>query len=191
MISQLNGMLNRIGKGWVEVMVGGVGYLVWTHEGVRTEVVVGEEVVLYTYLQVAEGVMDLYGFVAREEVEVFKLLIGVSGIGPKTAIGIFDKHGAEEIIKAIGKAEVRFFEQVKGIGKKGAQRIIVDLKSKAGGLGELDLREELKEDEVYQGLKSLGFAKVEIEVVMGRIPKEMTTVEEKLSWCLGELGEKR
>jgi len=190
MISQLNGVLNRVGRNWVEVVVGGVGYLVWTHEGVRGEVVVGEDIVLHTYLHVAEGVMDLYGFIAREEVEVFKLLIGVSGIGPKTAVGIFGKYGAEEIIKAIGKADVKFFEQVKGIGKKGAQRIIVDLKSKVGGLGELDLREELKEDETYQGLRGLGFAKVEIEAVMGRLPKGMVVIEEKLSWCLGELGGK-
>ncbi len=187
MISCLNGICLRKGKGSVEVMVRGVGYLVLTHKRVIEEA--EGEVLLYTHMHVAEGVMDLYGFLEREEVEVFKLLIGVSGVGPKTAIGIFSDYHSEEILGAISKADVSFFEKVKGIGKKGAQRIIVDLKSKVGGLGELDFFEnEIEEDEVYQGLKSLGFVKAEIEAVMKRMPEEMKEIEEKVGWCLGELG---
>jgi holliday junction DNA helicase RuvA len=189
MICCLNGVLFRKTKTWAEVLVGGVGYQVWTHKRVLEEVEVGEEIVLYTHLHLAEGVMDLYGFLEKEEVEVFKLLISVSGVGPKTAMGIFGDYGAEEIIGAVSKADVSFFEKVKGIGKKGAQRIIVDLKSKVGGLGELDFSEDkIEEDEVYLGLKSLGFLKAEIELVLGKIPKKMKSMEEKMAWCLGELG---
>ncbi|HAP37545.1 TPA: Holliday junction branch migration protein RuvA, partial [Candidatus Shapirobacteria bacterium] len=107
---------------------------------------------------------------------------------PRTAAGILGSKQSEEILKAIGDADVDFFEKLKGIGKKTAQRIIVDLKSKVGGLGELDLRKEStgdkEEDDIVLSLKQLGFDKKEIEKVVKKIPEKLETIEDKLSWCL-------
>jgi len=91
-----------------------------------------------------------------------------------------------EIVKAIGDADVEFFKKLKGIGLKTAQRIIVDLKSKIGGLGVLDLKDSLPllEDDVVLSLQQLGFEKKEIEKVVKRIPDELLELEERISWCL-------
>jgi Holliday junction DNA helicase RuvA len=91
-----------------------------------------------------------------------------------------------EVIKAIGDADVDFFKKLKGIGLKTAQRIIVDLKSKIGGLGELNLRDSLPllEDDLTLSLQQLGFEKKEIEKVVKLVPAEKRTTEDKLEWCL-------
>ena len=91
-----------------------------------------------------------------------------------------------ELIKAIGDANVDYFKKIKGIGLKTAQRIIVDLKSKIGGLGELNLKDNLPllEDDLTLSLQQLGFEKKEIEQMIKGLPKDLVEVEEKLEWCL-------
>ena len=150
----------------------------------------GEERSIQTYMAVSENDISLYGFENGEEVELFKMLLTVSGVGPKTAAQIVGQTESIDVIKAIGDADVNFFQKIKGIGKKTAQRIIVDLKSKIGGLGELHLDSDLPllEDDVVTSLKQLGFDRREIEKVMGKLPKEMEGLEERLSWCLREMG---
>lgn len=200
MISSLKGKISRIGNNFIEIEVHDVGYLV--HGPAVAKAMagkVGQEVKIYTYMSVSETDISLFGFETIDDVNLFKMLISVSGIGPKTAAQIMsssaeatDGRGTESIIKAIGEADVKFFEKVKGIGKKGAQRIIVDLKSKVGGLGELDLAADAKamaaeDDDLSLSLKQLGFDRKEIEKVTAKLPVELVTIEEKLSWCLGNL----
>ncbi len=189
MISSLKGVLNKIRNRDVEVEVNGVGYLVRVGSGFLRRHVEGEEVRIETYMAVSENDMSLYGFDSGEEVELFKMFLGVSGIGPKTASLILGECEVEAVMKAIGEADVKYFEKIKGVGKKAAQRIIIDLKSKIGGLGELDLRQdEDGGDELYLSLRQLGFARVEIEAVVKKMPMEVLTIEERLSWCLNNLG---
>jgi len=197
MISSLKGKISRIGNNFVEIEVHDVGYLVWCGQNFLKRRNVDEELKIYTYQSVSENDVSLFGFETIDEVNLFKMLISVSGIGPKTAAQIMsssaeatDGRGSESIIKAIGEADVKFFEKVKGIGKKGAQRIIVDLKSKIGGIGELDLTqddEKIMDDDLSLSLKQLGFDRKEIEKVIAKLPKELETIEDKLSWCLGNL----
>ena len=194
MISSLKGKISRIGNNFVEIEVHDVGYLVWCGQNFLKRRNVDEELKIYTYQSVSENDVSLFGFETIDEVNLFKMLISVSGIGPKTAAQIMssaaeasDGQGSENIIKAIGNADVKFFEKVKGIGKKGAQRIIVDLKSKIGGIGELDLTqddEKIADDDLSLSLKQLGFDRKEIEKVIAKLPKELETIEEKLAWCL-------
>lgn len=149
----------------------------------------GESLKINTYLAVSENDMNLYGFDSFEELDLFKMLITVSGVGPKTAAGILAEKQSGEIIKAIGEAEVEFFKKIKGIGLKTAQRIIVDLKSKIGGLGQLNLKDEIgDEDDLTMSLQQLGFEKKEIAGVTKKMPGELTELEEKLEWCLLNLG---
>ncbi|KKQ91195.1 MAG: Holliday junction DNA helicase RuvA [Candidatus Shapirobacteria bacterium GW2011_GWE1_38_92] len=177
MISSLTGKISKITGNNIEIEVSGVGYWLMVGEGFLKKHNEGEEVKV-----------SLYGFDSWEELNLFKLLISVSGVGPRTAAGILGSKQSEEILKAIGDADVDFFEKLKGIGKKTAQRIIVDLKSKVGGLGELDLRKEStgdkEEDDIVLSLKQLGFDKKEIEKVVKKIPEKLETIEDKLSWCL-------
>lgn len=188
MISSLQGKVSRLWGNYLEIEVGGVGYLVWTGRRSYTE---GQEVKIYIYMAVSENEVALYGFENFEDLDLFKMLITVSGVGPKSGAQILAQSQSLEIIKAIGEADTTFFEKIKGVGKKTAQRIIVDLKSKIGGLGELNLRDELPllEDDLILSLRQLGFERKEIETVVKKMPKEIIILEEKVSWCLQNLGQ--
>jgi Holliday junction DNA helicase RuvA len=190
MIASLKGKIEKIFGGSLEIDVGGVGYLVYGPALAKSLASrVGEDVKIYTYMSVSENDISLFGFENWDEVNIFKMLISVSGVGPKTGAQILADTKSDQIIKAIGSADVEFFQKIKGIGKKTAQRIIIDLKSKIGGLGELDLTSdnENKEDELWMSLKQLGFDKNEIEKVTKKIPDELETIEDKLSWCLSKI----
>ena len=186
MISSLKGKIERVMGGYVEVEVNGVGYLVFVG---KKNYQVGGEVKIYTYMAVSENDISLFGFEKSEDVDLFKMLISVSGVGPKTGAQILADTKSDLVIKAIGDADVEFFQKIKGIGKKTAQRIIIDLKTKIGGLGELDLTSdnENKEDELWMSLKQLGFDKNEIEKVIKDMPGDLKSIEEKLSWCLSKI----
>jgi Holliday junction DNA helicase RuvA len=192
MISSLKGKISSIGNNFLEIEVYDVGYLVWCGQNFLKRRSVDEELKIYTYQSVSENDISLFGFETVDDVNLFKMLISVSGIGPKTAAQIMGQAESGEIIKAIGEADVKFFEKVKGIGKKGAQRIIVDLKSKVGGLKDLDLSADTeamadKDDDLSLSLKQLGFDKKEIEKVVIKLPVELETIEEKLEWCLSKI----
>jgi len=186
MISSLKGTVNRIRGNEVEILVDGIGYEVFIGKKRFSE---GDEISVATYMAVSENEIRLFGFENYEDLDLFKMLISVSGVGPKTAAGILAEKNGGEIMKAIGEADVEFFKKLKGIGLKTAQRIIVDLKSKIGGLGELNLKDNLPliEDDVVLSLKQLGFEKKEIETVMAKLPSEIVELEEKISWCLGNI----
>ena len=187
MISSLKGKIDRIWGNYIEIEVGGIGYLVWVGKRSYSE---GQEIKIFTYMAVSENEIALYGFENFEDLDLFKMLITVSGVGPKSAAQILGQCKSLEIIKAIGEAEVDYFKKIKGIGLKTAQRIIVDLKSKVGGLGELNLKEDLPllEDDVVLSLRQLGFEKKEIESVIKKMPTDFDLLEDKVSWCLQNLG---
>lgn len=192
MISSLKGEISRIGNNFVEIEVHDVGYLVWCGLNFLKRRTVGEKMKIYTYQSVSETDVSLFGFETIDEVNLFKMLISVSGVGPKTGAQIMGQTTSDEIIKAIGAADVKFFEKIKGIGKKSAQRIIIDLKSKIGGLGELDLTQDdsKNEDEsdIVMSLKQLGFDRKEIEKVVKKMPSNLEIIEDQLAWCLQNLG---
>ncbi|MDD4937942.1 MAG: Holliday junction branch migration protein RuvA [Candidatus Shapirobacteria bacterium] len=193
MISSLRGKIERVLGEYLEIEVNGVGYLVYAPALVRNLInKVGQEMKIYTYMAVSENDISLFGFENREDVDLFKMLISVSGVGPKTGAQILADTKSELVIKAIGEASVEFFQKIKGIGKKTAQRIIIDLKSKVGGLGELDLTTSAGSygesmDELWMSLKQLGFDRKEIEKVTKKLPNSLITIEEKLSWCLSKI----
>jgi Holliday junction DNA helicase RuvA len=189
MICSLKGEIVGMDNNSIEVEVSGVGYCVGVGLNYLKKHQVGDKVKVMTHMAVSENDMALYGFETREELSLFRMLITVSGVGPKTAAQILGQVSGTEVIKAIAEAEVKFFEKIKGIGKKTAQRIIVDLKSKVGGLGELNLKDDDKtevpeENDIVLSLKQLGFEKKEIDKVMGKIPGDLERVEDKLGWCL-------
>lgn len=190
MISSLKGKVKRVRGNEVEIEVNGVGYEVYGPAVAKALVgKVGEEISVKTYMAVSENEIKLYGFENYEDLDLFRMLITVSGVGPKTAAGILAEKQSGEITKAIGEADVEFFKKMKGVGLKTAQRIIVDLKSKITGIGVSDSAfaqsfGESKEDDVILSLQQLGFEKKEIEVVYKKIPTELVETEDRISWCL-------
>jgi len=190
MISSLTGEIIVKGRDWIEIEVNGVGYRVAVGERLLKEWAEGDEVRVRTYMAVSDKDISLYGFETDDEVVLFRMMIGVSGVGPKTAALILGGNRADGIVKAISEADVAFFQKVKGVGKKAAQKIIIDLKSKIGGLKDLDLTAEgeTRRDELYLGLRQLGFSGVEIEKIVVKVPADLESVEDRLGWCLRNLG---
>jgi Holliday junction DNA helicase RuvA len=128
MIARLRGTVaGRTGAGIV-VDVGGVGYLVAATPRVHARI--GEETTVETYLHVREDALQLYGFASADERQLFELLLGVSGVGPKVALAIVSGSTPEELRRAIVREDTARFEAIPGIGRKTAQRVVLELKEK-------------------------------------------------------------
>lgn len=131
MIALIQGKIVRNQNGEVIVMTsGGVGYRIKVSPNAGLNCLVGKDVSLDTYLVVREDVLELFGFASIAEKELFKQFITVSGVGPKTALHLLSLGTVEEITIAIGRGDIEYLTKVSGIGKKTAERIVVELKSK-------------------------------------------------------------
>jgi Holliday junction DNA helicase RuvA len=140
---------------------GGVGYEVMANIRSSEKWTVGMEVSILTYLAVRESALDLYGFVNAEEKDLFEKFLLVSGIGPKTALHLLSLGTVSEISNAIAQEDLAYLTNVSGIGRKTAERILVELKNKmgVGVLGELGVDNSL--GDVIEGLMALGYSLLE------------------------------
>lgn len=191
MIGSLRGVVELRNDPYLLVDVSGVGYKVLACGEVLSKLNgVGESVKLFTYTHVKDDALELYGFSRFEDLKLFEMLISVSGVGPKTAMGIFSSKNRQDIINAIISGDVDFFTQVPRLGKKNAQKIIIELKNKFGSIQELDLSENSVRQnyEVVQALKSLGFSIREAEEAIKNIKDEGKSMEEKMKQALKYLG---
>ena len=190
MIGWLNGKLLAVDKDRVIVDVSGVGYQVLPSAGVaRNKIKIGEEIRLFIYTHVREDQLSLFGFSNLEEKQMFELLLSVSGVGPKSALAVLSRGNPDEIRQAVANADVEFFTSVSGLGKKSAQRIIIDLKSKLGDLAELDLKggDEPAAKELAAALKSMGFSPDEARAAVKRVDLELP-LDKKIRLALKEIG---
>lgn len=131
MISYVKGPLTEQFEDRVVVETGGVGLEVFVPASVSRQLpAMGENVILYTYFQVREDAMNLYGFLSRQDLEMFRQLIGVNGIGPKAALGILSVLKPDELRLAIISGDAKAISRAPGVGAKTAQRVILDLKDK-------------------------------------------------------------
>jgi Holliday junction DNA helicase RuvA len=164
MISFLGGkLIAKTVNAFVILTGGGIGYEVRVLPTMLDTKKVGDDVEFFTYLKVSENAMDLYGFADVKQKEFFEILISVSGVGPKSALHILTLGSLTEIQSAIARGDVSYLTQVSGIGKKTAERMIVELKSKLSKMA--DKGEIVKDSgilgEVVDALVSLGYSKVE------------------------------
>lgn len=171
MISYLIGQ-PIIEKNFVTILVHGVGYGVKVTQKTLGELAQLSEVELYIYTHVKEDALELFGFMTKGDRELFLLLIDVSGVGPKTALNILN-YGDKQIIQAVQQADVGLFSSIPRVGKKLAQKIIIDLRSKLGALKELDLAPtSIQYQEVVLALQSLGFEDRAITLALEEVEVE-------------------
>jgi Holliday junction DNA helicase RuvA len=131
MFSYLKGELTEIYTDHIVVETGGIGYMLVISGQAMTELPsVGSDIKVYTYLYLREDILMLYGFLDRDELDVFKLLIGVSGIGPKGAIGILSALTPDDLRFAVLSGDAKAISKAPGIGAKTAQRVVLELKDK-------------------------------------------------------------
>jgi Holliday junction DNA helicase RuvA len=134
MIAMLRGTVVGRRPGQVVLDVGGVGYLLQTTASATRLSVPGEQVSLVTHLAVREDSLTLYGFAATPERELFELLLGVSGVGPKAALAIVSGYAPEQVRRAIATSDHALFTSISGVGRKTAERVVIDLKDRIGEL---------------------------------------------------------
>ena len=131
MIHFVRGKLEETGNDYVVLENHGIGYLIYIPSSVLDELPLrGETVRLYTYLYVREDQMTLYGFLTRDDLQIFKFLIGVSGIGPKGALGILSTISSNQLRLAVLSGDAKAISKAPGIGPKTAQKLIIELKDK-------------------------------------------------------------
>lgn len=190
MIGMIEGNVKELLGKKLIVMVSGVGYLVSVPPSIIQESKPASKISLFIHTHVKEDALDLYGFTNKPELSLFEMLLSVSGIGPKTAMNILSAGKVTEIASAISRADADFFRGVTGIGKKGAQKIIIDLRSKVGGIGEdVDFGSSTDRDSVIEALKVFGFSERESREALKALPKDKPlSLEEKIRHALKSLG---
>ena len=176
MIASLRGRLVARRLDGVVLDVNGVGYLVQTTLRALSKAQGGEEVVLDTYLHVREDALQLYGFAESAERELFELLLSVSGVGPKVALAILSSSTPSDLRRAIALEDTTRFVAIPGIGKKTAQRVVLELKERLGpveGIGEAPGQELVARD----ALVELGYSVVEAERALAGTDPELAPEE--------------
>jgi len=180
MIGFLRGKVHYIGKDYVLLDVNNVGYHINFNNVSKLNL--NEEVLIYTYQNVREDELSLFGFLTIEEYELFVKLIGVKGLGPKIASGILAAASLSSIIDAIESGNVAFMKSMPGVGNKTASQIILDLKGKLVESNNEVISDELKD--VEQALKSLGYKQNEIKPILKELNYKNLTTEEYLKEAL-------
>ena len=194
----LNGTVAHIGPYLVVIDCGGVGYACRTTNHTISKLNVGKVSKLYTHLYVREEIFELYGFASESELGCFRMLIGVSGVGPKAAFAILSSNTPEGLALAIVSGNEKALTSAPGIGKKIAQRIILELKDKlakgqltsAGGesyAGGITVIPENKASEASAALAVLGYSQSEIAVALKGIDLDGLSLEDVIKQALKKM----
>lgn len=188
MIYNVKGTLTYIDAQFVVVECGGVGFKCFTTLNTSKSVgKIGSEVNLYTHLSVREDAMDLFGFSTVTELEAFKMLITVSGVGPKAAVSVLSELTPDRLALAIASSDTKSIIKANGIGKKTAERIVLELKDKMENVASGDISsavasagsivEESASAEAVAALVALGFSQSDAAVAVGQMDKSLSADE--------------
>jgi Holliday junction DNA helicase RuvA len=194
MIASLHGKLQSLAADGAVIDVGGVGFRVFMPTGALTALgKPGADVKIFTHLHVREDNLALYGFAAAEELWLFETLIGVTGLGPKLSLAILSSMSPEQVTTAIATGNADMLDMVPGVGKKVANRIILELKEKIGAAwAAAPATKAVQENaDVLAALTSLGYSAAEAMKGVGALPADSDlSLEEKVKLALQYLGGK-
>ena len=195
MIRLVRGIVLSSGKDHLVVNIGGpsggLGVRVYVPEPTAAERQPDELVTLHTHLHVREDMLAIYGFSTADELLMFELLLGVSGVGPKVALATLSVLTPDALRLALANDEPALVARVPGVGKRTAQKIVLELKDKvqpaSAGLAALASVTDV-DSEVIDALTALGYSVVEAQRAVQKLPKEVTSVEERLRLALSQFG---
>lgn len=189
MIGALKGTIFSKSPNSVILFAGNVGYRVHVTNRFLEETKTDKDVFLFIHSHIRDDAFDLFGFPTIQELHLFELLLTVSGVGPKTALSVMDK-GVVQIQGAVRSSDVDFFTTIPRLGKKNAQKIIIELKSKLGSIAELDLSGSVSGETkvLLDALLSMGFAKPEALRAIQTLPSHDLTLQDKIRYALKHLG---
>ena len=199
MFYYLNGTVSHMGPNLAVIDCGGVGYACKTTNYTLSALKYGEKAKLYTYLHVREEIFELYGFISENELNCFQMLITVSGVGPKAALAILSSVSPERLATAIITGDEKALTGAPGVGKKIAQRVILELKDKlakgqlSGVVGEsyggtgVTVIPENKASEASAALAVLGYGPAEINEALKGIPMDELSLESVIKLALKKM----
>ena len=192
MISHLRGTIIELTEKYIVLEVQGIGYKVFCSTDTLAGLREGLDASLFTYLAVREDALDLYGFTSAEEKGFFEMLISVSGIGPKGALGILGQTSVETLKQAIGTGDTSYLTKVSGIGRKTAEKVVLELRDKLRA--NVNMKEGpgtlRTESDVVEALKSLGYSPNEARDVLKEIPSDIVGTNARIKEALKLLGGK-
>lgn len=203
MIAYIKGIVTHRLVEAVYVNVHDVGYRVYVPSSVQSQLQVGEETCLYTYTNVREDAIQLYGFLTIEDYELFLMLISVSGVGPKLGLGILSAISPDQFVGLIISGDTKGLQKLPGIGKKSAERLVLELKDKIESLGiagtftpggtisTLVKAPVGVTEEVVEALMALGYSAQEVQPVVQDVYDGTQEVPELLKQVLAALGKGR
>lgn len=191
MIGQLRGKVNHLDERFVILDVDGVGYKIFAISDTLQNLKAGQAVSFWTHLVVRDDALDLYGFLTKTELDFFGLLLSVPGVGPKSALSVLSLAPPETLKKAVSAGDSSYLTQVSGIGRKIAEKIILELRDKIIILAGEDNSDDLtQEAEAIQALEALGYSSREARQALRQIPPEITSTEDKVKRALKNLHNK-
>ena len=191
MIASLEGKVIHRESGMVIVDVGGVGYKVFitadTEKWLKKEG--ADSIKIFTYLAVRETALDLYGFQNRKDLLFFEMLISISGIGPKSALAILSIASVETLERAVSAGDSSYLTQVSGIGKRNAEKIVLELENKIGSITDEKGNALMKDEaDTLEALKALGYGLKESRDALKKVPEEITDTGSRIKEVLKLLG---
>ena len=192
MIAYLKGKIIFKNENFIILLSGDIGYKVFM---LSCQDKIDDEVEFFTYLNVKEDALTLYGFSSYNELELFEHLISISGIGPKAGLGILSLADPETVKVAIAKGDSSILTRVSGIGKKTAERVVLELRNKFSSLDSDNVLQEKSKEindhtDVIEALVSLGYSAQQAKKALANIPSEIKDVSERIKMALKEIGKK-
>lgn len=190
MISTVRGVVRYKGPTYLVVDVAGIGYKIFVTTDVALSTAEGSDIFFWTHFAVRETAHDLYGFLEKESLDIFELLLSVSGIGPRTALSILNVATPSMLRQAVSEGDTSYITKVSGIGRKTADKIVLELRDKLGvGTGS---RADLgKEADVYEALLSLGYGEREVREVLKKLDKTEKNTSERVKTAIKLLSNAR
>lgn len=185
MIGHLEGKIIFKGERYVILSAGGVGYKVFVSAGTNKNLEPSKEAKLWTHLHVREDAMELYGFLHQAELEFFEMLISISGIGPKSALGVLAMAPVDTLKRAISSGDTSYLTKVSGIGRKTAEKIVLELKDKMGFGKAMFAGEEMKDDaDILDALVSMGYSQKDARERIQQISQSIKGRDKRLKEAL-------
>ncbi len=190
MIATVEGRISARERAALVVNVGGVGLRVFCPQPLLSSVRPGEPILLFTHLVVREDELSLVGFASEDELALFEQLINVSGVGPKLALALLSAMSPDALRLAIGQEQPDVIARIPGIGKKTAQKIVLELRDKVGAAELPEGLAALSEADaaVIDALTALGYSIVEAQRAVQGLPRDVVDVEERLRRALASFG---
>lgn len=190
MIAKIEGEVSDIGLQNAIIMISGIGYKVFLINQDISSLSIGQNIALFTHHVIRENSQDLYGFVQKSTLEFFELLLTVSGIGPKSALGILNSASVETLTEGISSGDAGHLSKISGLGKKSAEKIVIGLKDKIGSVESTTGSNLSETGMALEALISLGYSEREARESVNKSDKSLST-EEIVKEALKNLGNQK